>query len=161
MDSLRAYILSVIASSVICACVQMLVDKKSPSATLIRTLCGIYMAFVLIVPLQKIDFSIYGSYFTGFMEEANSAVASGENIALQEQAKRIKERSQSYILDKAVSLGANVTVEVTLSGDTPPIPSGITIKGAVSPYVKKVLISYIKEQLGIPEEAQRWIQGAA
>ena len=157
MDTLRTYILSVIASSVICACVQTLIDKKSPSAPLVRTLCGIYMAFVLIVPLQRIDFSIYGSYFAGFIDEANSAVAQGENIALQEQAARIKEQSQSYILDKAVSLGANITVEVTLSSDTPPIPSGITIKGAVSPYVKRVLMNYIKEYLGIPEEAQRWI----
>lgn len=161
MGTVRAYILSVIASSVICGCVQMLIDKKSPSFTLVRTLCGIYMAFVLIVPLQRIDFSVYGNYFSGFAEEANSAVTSGKNIALQEQTKRIKEQSQSYILDKAVSLGANITVEVTLSNHIPPIPSRITIKGAVSPYVKKVLTDYIKEQLGIPEEAQVWKQGAA
>ena len=157
MDSIRSYILSVIASSIICACVQMLIDKKHPSAALVRTLCGIYMAFILIVPLQKIDFSIYDNYFSGFMDSATNAVAIGEDIASQEQAKIIKEQSQAYILDKAVSLGANVTVEVTLSGETPPIPSGITIKGAVSPYVRNVLMNYIEEQLGIPKEAQKWI----
>ena len=157
MADIRGYILSIIASSVICACVQMLLDSKGTSAVLVKTLCGIYMTFVLIVPLQRIDFSIYSSYFAGFMEDADTVVASGENIAHQERSKLIKEQAQSYILDKAVSLGADVTVDVTLSGDATPIPCAITIKGAVSPYVKKVLGSYIKEQLGIPEEAQTWI----
>ncbi len=158
MAGIRAYILSVIASSVICGCVQLLVSKKNASATLIKSLCGIYMAFVLIAPLQRIDFSMYGDYFAGFTDEAKAVVADGENIAQQKYAEIIKSQSQAYIYDKAVSLGANVAVEVKLSDDTPPIPCGITIKGAVSPYVKKVLADYIEDQLGIPKEAQMWMQ---
>jgi hypothetical protein len=116
------------------------------------------MAFILIVPLQRIDFSIYDSYFSGFMDTATNAVASGEDIASQEQAKIIKEQSQAYILDKAVSLGAEVSVSVTLSDTAPPKPIKISVKGAVSPYVKSVLKAYLKEQFGIPEEAQTWTQ---
>lgn len=161
MVSLRAYILSVVASSLICGCVQMLLDKKGTSAALVKMLCGIYMAFVLIAPIQRLDFSIYADYFSGFMEEASAAASSGENIAQQEQAALIKQEIESYILDKAVSLGAEVAVEVTLTQNTPPIPSAITIKGAVSPYVKKVLTNYLQEQFGIPEEAQTWKQSAS
>lgn len=156
MGGLRAYILSVVASSVICGSVQMLLGKKGASATLVRMICGVYMAVVLITPLHRIDFSIYSDYFAGFMEEANSAVSIGENLAEQKRAEIIKQQTQSYILDKASSLGADVTVEVTLSEESPPIPIGITIKGAVSPYVKRMLTNYIEEQFGIPKEAQMW-----
>ena len=161
MDSLRAYILSVVGSSLICGCIQLLIGKKGATAALVRTLCGIYMAFVLIAPLQRLDFSIYEDYFAGIMKEADDAVTWGENMATHQQAEIIKRKTEAYILDKAVSLGADVTVEVTLSEDSPSIPIGITIKGAVSPYVKKVLKDYIKEQLGIPEGAQKWIQNAS
>lgn len=158
MDGIGTYILSVVASAVVCGSINILFQKKGTSAVLIRSICGIYMAFVLISPLQKFDFSIYEDYFSGFSEEANEAVSRGEEIARKEQKEFIKKQTEAYILDKAVSLGAEISVSVTLSDTMPPTPIQITIKGAVSPYVKKVLKSYLKEQLGIPEEAQTWTQ---
>ena len=161
MEGLSSYILSVVASAIICSGLRALFGGKGSTGALLQTICGIYMAFVLVSPLKDIDFSIYTDYFSGFMEEAQTAVGEGENLALQELTKRIKEETEAYILDKAVSLGADVSVEVSLTGSTPPTPSRITLKGAVSPYVKKVLSRYIEEQLGIPEEAQTWMQSAA
>ena len=156
MEDIRAYILSVVASAVICGSLQTLFGKKGGTATLISALCGIFMAFVLITPLRELDFSVYGDYFTGFMEEAEAVVQEGENDALQEQRIFIKKETEAYILDKAVSLGADISVSVTVSDSAPLTPIKITIKGAVSPYVKKVLKSYLEEQFGIPEEAQIW-----
>ena len=161
MEGIRGYILSVVASAIICSGLRALFGDKGSTSSLLRTICGIYMAFVLVSPLRDIDFAIYTDYFSGFMEEAQTAVQEGENFAFEELSKRIKEETEAYILDKAVSLGAAVSVEVSLTGSTPPTPNKITIKGAVSPYVKKVLSGYIKEQLGIPEEAQIWMQSAA
>ena len=158
---MEGYILSVVASAVICSGLRALFGSKGSTAALLQTICGIYMALVLVVPLKDIDFSVYTDYFSGIMEEAEAAAEEGENSALQELSKRIKEETEAYILDKAVSLGADVSVEVSLSGSTPPTPNQITVKGAVSPYVKKVLSGYIEEQLGIPEEAQTWMQSAA
>lgn len=158
---MEGYILSVVASAIICSGLRALFGSKGSIAALLQTICGIYMAFVLVAPLRNIDFSFYADYFSGIMEEAQTAADIGENLAVQELAKRIKEETEAYILDKAVSLGADVSVEVFLTGSTPPTPSQITVKGAVSPYVKKVLSMYIEEQLGIPEEAQTWTQSAA
>ena len=158
MEDIRAYILSVVASAVICGSLQTLFGKKGGTATLISALCGIFMAFVLITPLRELDFSVYGDYFTGFMEEAEAVVQEGENDALQEQRTFIKKETEAYILDKAVSLGADISVSVTVSDSAPLTPIKITIKGAVSPYVNKVLKSYLEEQFGIPEEAQIWTE---
>ncbi len=158
MDGIRAYILSVVASAVICGSVRTLFGKKGGTATLISALCGIFMAFVLIGPLRELDFSVYGDYFSGFMEEAKAVAQDGENTALQEQRAFIKKETEAYILDKAVSLGADISVSVTVSEAAPYAPIKITVKGAVSPYVKKVLKGYLEEQLGIPEEAQSWTE---
>ena len=158
MEDIRTYILSVVAAAVICGGVRMLFGKKGGTSALISALCGIFMAFVLISPLRELDFSVYGDYFSGFMEEAKVVVKEGEVTALQEQRAFIKQEAEAYILDKAVSLGADVSVVVTVSETTPPTPIQITVQGAVSPYVKKVLKSYLEEQFGIPEEAQTWTE---
>ncbi len=156
MQSLRSYILSIVASSIICACVQVLIGKKGTSAKLIRMVCGIYMAIVFVSPLHKIDFSIYTDYFSGIMHQAEDAVSEGQNIAQQKRKEIIIRQTQSYILDKASSFGVDVEVDVTVSDDATQAPNAITIKGAVSPYVKKMLTNYIEEQIGIPKEAQTW-----
>ena len=158
MEDIRAYILSVVASAVICGSLRTLFGKKGGTETLISALCGIFMAFVLIGPLRALDFSVYGDYFSMFMEEAQAVVQKGEDTALQEQRAFIKKETEAYILDKAVSLGADITVLVTVPESAPYAPIKITVKGAVSPYVKKVLKSYLEEQLGIPEEAQTWTE---
>ncbi len=158
MNGFGTYILSVVAAAIVCGSVKILFDGKGSSAILIRSLCGIYMAFVLISPLRKFDFSVYADYFSDFSDTADEAVGRGEQIALKEQKEFIKKQTEAYILDKAVSLGAEISVSVTLSDTQPPTPIQITVKGAVSPYVKKVLKSYLKEQFGIPEEAQTWMQ---
>ena len=156
MEGIRAYILSVVASALICGSIKVLFHKSSASASLINTICGIYMAFIMIAPLQKIDFTSYVTYFSGFTEEAKQAVINGEEIADEEQRTYIIKQIEAYILEKAISLGAEISVFVTLSDSSPPKPMQITVKGAVSPYVKKVLKNYLTEQLGIPEEAQFW-----
>ncbi|MBE6983357.1 MAG: hypothetical protein E7435_03650 [Ruminococcaceae bacterium] len=158
MEEIRAYILSVVAAAIICGSIRMLFGKKGGITALITALCGIFMTFALISPLRQLDFSVYGDYFSGFMEEAQAVVKEGEIAALQEQRAFIKRETETYILDKAVSLGADISVAVTVSETTPPTPIEITVKGAVSPYVKTVLKDYLKEQFGIPEEAQKWIE---
>lgn len=156
MQSVRSYILSIVASSIICACVQTLIGRKGASAKLIRMLCGIYMTIVFISPLQHFDFSIYTDYFAGIMHEVNDTVSEGQNLAQQKRKEIIIQQTQSYILDKASSFGVDVEVDVNVSDDATQAPNAVTIKGAVSPYVKKMLTNYIEDQIGIPKEAQTW-----
>ena len=157
MEDIRAYILSVVAAAVICGSIKMLFSGKGALSALISSLCGLFMAFVLVAPLRQLDISIYDDYFSGFMEEANAAVKEGELLAISEQKTLIKKETEAYILDKAITLGADISVSVTLSDTVPYAPIKITLKGAVSPYVKTVLKNYLIEQFGIPEEAQIWI----
>jgi hypothetical protein len=60
-------------------------------------------------------------------------------------------------LDKATALGAEISVQVHLSGDALPAPNGVTVEGAISPYGKTKLSGILEKDLGIPMEAQTWI----
>ena len=59
-------------------------------------------------------------------------------------------------MDKAESLGAELTVEVTLSDDELMVPCAVKLSGAISPYAKKVLSDTIAKDLGIQVEEQIW-----
>ena len=65
----------------------------------------------------------------------------------------IKQKTETYILDKANALGAEITVQVVLEDY---IPAGVTIMGDVSPFVKSNLSASITQELNIPPEEQIW-----
>jgi hypothetical protein len=72
-------------------------------------------------------------------------------------AERIIQQTQAYILDKARSLDAELTVEVFLGDGTIPVPIGVRLEGNISPYARKLLSQMLQDDLGIPAEEQIWI----
>ena len=106
--------------------------------------------------LRETDFSL-GLYLDEISADGQWAVAKGEEAAIQTMSERIKEKTETYILDKAAQMGAAITVDVNLEESMPPAPAEITIKGTVSPYVKKQLTDCLRNDLGIPEDKQIWI----
>lgn len=156
MGGLTTYILSVVAGAILCGCITQLAGKNGTAATVIRSLCGLYMLLLLLSPIRNMNISDYTKYFENIFTEADAVSKEGEALAGEELTAFIKEKTEAYVLEKAVSLGADLSVEITLGKEDIPAPVSITVKGAVSPYVKKVLTRYIAEQLGIPEEAQHW-----
>jgi hypothetical protein len=60
-------------------------------------------------------------------------------------------------LDKAADFGAQIEVTVSVTMDAVPIPCGVRISGAYSPYARLRLGEIIHQELGIGEEAQNWI----
>jgi len=72
-------------------------------------------------------------------------------------AQSIIDSTRAYILEKAETFGAELTVEVMLDDSSIPVPSGVRIRGNISPYNREKLGSIIQRDLGIPTEAQIWI----
>ena len=157
MEQIRQYLLSVIAAAILCGIVNTIIGKKGAYFAIVRLICGLFMALTVISPLVKIQLNDLTDYVNGLSWQANTAVANGEAMALDEMGAIIKAQTEAYILDKAVSMELDIDVEVTLSSEMPPIPCTVTVKGAVSPYAKEVLRKYIANDLGIPEEDQLWI----
>jgi len=151
------YILRIVAAAMICASAGVLMPAKSTIGQMVKLLCGVLLTVTVISPLTKVSFRNISDYFDDLSVDADSYVEEG-SIAMQEQLTAIiKEKSESYILDKAGQMGLQIAVEVALDEDNNSIPCGITITGKVSAYSKKILSGYISDTLGIAKENQIWI----
>lgn len=153
---MRTYLLSAVASAFLVSLLSAFPQRKSIRR--IVTLCGgIFLLLTLVRPLLQLRFGDLEDYFSQFQpEEAviDGAVAEGE----KESARLITERTREYILDKAGTLGAAISVEVTLRTLTGAYqyPYSVTITGDWTEEQRRALTEYMAGTLGIPEERQLW-----
>lgn len=157
MKQLGDYVLSVTAAAIIIGILTSLMDGKGGAAALVKMIGGLFLAFVIVQPIAKLDVSAMLSFTEGFARDGETAAAEGENMAAEAVADIIKTNTQAYILDKAETYRAELTVEVTLSQDQVPVPVAASLKGNVSPYAKAQLQKILEDDLGIPKENQLWI----
>ena len=157
MDFLREYLLSLTASALFCAVVVGFVGEKGSLGKIVKLIAGIFMMLTIASPFARLDISGWTDYFDGLTAQTGAAVARGENFAKESLEEIIKEKTQTYILDKAKAYGAHITAEVTVDGSDLPVPCGVRIRGSISPYGRKQMEAYIRDELGIELEAQQWI----
>ncbi len=156
MEAVKGYLISVVSVSVLCAIIYTVVGKKSSLAALLRLICGILVVITVIKPVIHLKISDFTDYIDGISADASHYTRSGEDSAGEAQNVIIKEQTQTYILDKAASLGLHLDVEVVLSDAVPVVPSAVYLHGTASPYAKKQLSDYITETFAIGKEAQIW-----
>lgn len=156
MDSIRSYLLSVIAAAIICAVVTRLLGKKGTIGTMAKLITGLFLVFTVIHPLADIDLGSFTDFAMDYSIDADRLTADGSNMAKEALAERISGQTRAYILDKAAALNAALSVEVLLSEDEVPVPVAVQIFGEVSPYAKSQLTHMISEDLGIDKEHQTW-----
>ena len=157
MDFLREYLLSLTASALFCAVVVGFVGEKGSLGKIVKLITGIFMMLTIASPFARLDISGWTDYFDGLTAQTGAAVEGGENFARESLEEIIKEKTQTYILDKAKDYGAHITAEVTVDGSDLPVPCGVRIRGSISPYGRKQMEVYICDELGIELEAQQWI----
>ena len=152
---MAGYLLSLISAAMITAIICSFFQGKSGTANMIRLICGLFLSFVAINPLVDLDFSGLERYLDSFSLDANTIADAGKNLAEDAEGDIIKTSVQSYILDKAETLGANITAEVMLDQDN--IPLSVELEGNLSPYAKARITGIIADDLGITKEHQIWI----
>ncbi len=157
MEGLRQYILSVLAAAWICGMIRHFVGKEGAAAGLVRMLSGLLLAFAVLRPIANLHVSDLREWSAPFADAGEAAAASGAEMAKDELRAIIKTRCEAYILDKAASMNAELSVQVTLSDDQIPVPQSVVLKGSVSPYARRRLEEVITGELGIAKENQTWI----
>ena len=155
MSRLGDYVLSVITAAVIVAILCSFFTNKGGTFPVVKVVGGLFLTFVVISPLVKLDFSGIIEYLDGFTSEGVEAASIGENLAREGERDIIISRVQAYILDKADSYGAQLNVEVILDQDN--IPVSVELNGNISPYAKAQMADILAEDLGITKEHQIWI----
>ena len=147
--------MSLISAAMITAIICSFFEGKSGAAGVIRLICGLFLSFVAISPLVDLDFSGLEGYLESFSLEANVVTDAGKNMAHEAQGDIIKTSAETYIMDKAETLGASITAEVMLDQDN--IPLSVELAGSLSPYAKAEITGIITDDLGITKEHQIWI----
>ncbi len=153
---LKQYLLSVTAGALLCAILGKLLPKSGTAGNVAKLLVGLFMALNILAPVGGLQLENWGSITEGFLAEASQAAADGSQQSRDSLAAIIKERCEAYILDKAAQLKLQLTVEVTLSGDSVPALEAVTIRGNASPYARQRLQEIIAQDLGIAKENQLW-----
>ncbi len=156
MDAIREYLLRIAAAALICSILTAITGKKGTLGTVVKLVSGLLLTLTVVSPWTAVRFDGILDFAGDISADADAAAASGENAALEAYSAIIKEETEAYILDKADSLGAELTVNVLLEGDSPPVPVSVELGGSISPYGKQVLSNLIEEELGIGQEDQIW-----
>ncbi len=157
MEAVGRYIVSVSSAAILCGILKSIFPSKNTNAALLNLALGIFLSLVAIQPLAKIDLEALPAITDDYLSDAQAASAQGQFMSQASMADIIKSRTEAYILDKALELHADLTVEVTLSTGEPPVPESVRLTGSLSPYAKRRLETIIHEDLGIPKENQTWI----
>ena len=156
MSGIKAYVFRIVIAAIVCGIASSLLKEKTASGKIVNLLCGIIMAITILSPVVSISFKKITSYYSSISYDAAQYVNDGKMAAQESIADIIKSQTEAYILDKANSLGLQISVEVELDDSNNSVPCGAVITGAVSPYAKGSLEAYMQEQLGIPKENQQW-----
>jgi len=157
MDNIRQYLLTVTAAALICGIVTVFRSKQGTFNAVLKLCTSLFLVLSVISPWLNVRILDFKTYAEGITQDAQSAVNDGEIFAQQQMSTIIKEQAETYILDKATSMGLKLEVEVKLDSSDPPLPMAVTVTGPVSPYTKARLSQCITDDLGIPKEKQEWI----
>lgn len=156
MNTIQEYLFQVTSAAIICGIVTGITAKKGSGASIIRLMTVVFMIITIMTPVAAIKLDQFSGYIAGIEADSDAFVTAGSEVSRDKVAQVIKEKTQAYILDKAAQLGAEITVELTVSDDALPIPVGVRLCGAVSPYAKNRLSKIIQDDFGIPLEEQKW-----
>ena len=156
MDKISQYLLSIIASAIICGLVNSLLEKNKTMASISKLLTGLVLLLTMLRPLIHINVTNIFAFSQSMHTDAQEMIENAQSISDTKQSEIIKSKTEQYIIENANALGADITVRVELDNSNHNIPCGVKISGMVSPYVRTKLAQKIVDELGIPREAQTW-----
>ena len=156
MEAVRNYLLSVVAVGFLVTLANAIVPKGILK-NLVTFTGGLIVVLAVIAPVVHLDFEAIEDVLDDFSVQ-DSSLSQTANFKSQDVLKQlIIEKTQSYILDKAQSLGMEITVDIELAWeDSVPYPNATTIRGNYTQAQKTLLSQYLESSLAIPKERQAW-----
>ncbi len=133
IEAVRGYLLRITAGAFAGAILLAALPKGTPRRVA-AMLCGLLMLLLALTPLAELDYDSLAEAISRLELEKEEA-RTGIEIQNQELvASIISGRVQTYILDKASSLGMQISVELEMeTRAATPYPSGVTIRGSRHP----------------------------
>ena len=76
MEALRQYVISVVAAAMLCGIVVWLFPIGS-GKQVGKLICGLFLAYTVLSPISRVDFSNLPDFSLGCMDDAKDAAAMG------------------------------------------------------------------------------------
>ena len=155
MESWRQYAFSIIVCSFVCGIISHLFADSKRKA-LMQLVSGTVIAITVLHPLSAISLDVLLPVSVPEHDSAEAYITEGEHAALEARMQCITASCETYILEKAKLLGADLDVRISLNPDF--IPTMVEISGDADPGVQKQLQTILATDLGIPKENQKWVK---
>ena len=155
MEVVRAWLLSLIAVSLLCASAGALMPKGAVRQVG-RLVCGLVMLAAILSPVARLDAAEGRRWLAGYFASVEQRRA-GLEATVNNQMKHIIEGEYAaYIVDKAAELGLTCTaqVECQRSAEGLYLPVRTEVTGMLTEDIRIQLVRTIAEDLGVPERAQ-------
>ena len=154
MSIVADYILSVVCAAVLCDIIGILFDGKKTVSGVVNLVLGIVMTVIILKPVLFTKTLTLNTYWNNLQYVRESTLAEGSTYAKIYQSEFIKDKVESYIIEKINSLGADAVVEVSLNDENLPVAAKFT--GNLLPYTKVQLETYLQTSFGIQKECVTW-----
>lgn len=153
---MKAYLIRLTAAAILAAILRRLAPSGGGGKA-VELAAGLLVLLTAFGPATNLD-TLDAVEHLSWQQPENSlteeALRENTNLLL---SGLICDEAEAYILDKARSLGTEITAEVTAreeNGQT--VPYNVVIKGSFSSLQRLELSEFIAEELGIPKERQEW-----
>jgi stage III sporulation protein AF len=160
MSGAKTWLLSVLVVSVFCAIAESFAPR-GPVRQVVGLACGLALLGTVAAPIARLDLSggekWLSAYFSGLSDQTGAL----EETVNQAKSAVIKGQYEAYIEDKAAELGVACGVSVTCRADADGLllPESVEISGLNDRAVREQLSRTLQEELGVPPERQRFVNG--
>ena len=158
MNMLRRWLLGVVLTSFAVGMTQRIVPRGREQAW-IRLIGSLLLTLALLKPLVDIPWENTAIDVGTWGASIQSEAGNYRELHQKELAAIIAEKLETYIWDKAVDLGleGDVSVSVSEQPNGIPLPDSVSIGASFDP----ALAAWLEEVVGIPAEKQIWQEGNA
>ena len=158
MGAVRSWLLTVIAASLICA----LADALMPPGAVRRVgrlVCGLVLMGAVLSPVAELDVEEGWRWLEDYLASVHSREAELTQTVESQMKVIIEQEYAAYIVDKTAQLGltCGIRVECGLSEEGLYLPVRTEVTGPQTAGVPAQLVQSIAEDLGVPKEAQVYI----
>lgn len=155
MRQLGQYVVSLTAAALISGMLLAMVPEGT-TQKLLRLVCGIFLTITALSALPGLKQPDLTAYLENYQQEGEALAAMGEENGRRDQLECIKQAMESYILDQAAALGADVHPDITMAEEG--TVRRVVLAGRYRQDQRRTLAAILTNDLGIPEENQQWIQ---
>lgn len=157
MEGLKSYLFTVVAVCFLTTLVKSAAGRAKTGRAL-ELACGLLVILTVIRPLLRLETKDLSTAIGKILSQTEDAEQMSRSYHARITADVIKEKTETYIWDKADEEGFSptlVSAEVSF-GSAYPYVSAVTIAGPYTDLQKKRVGEWIETALAIPEDRQRW-----